>query len=289
MIHWLEGREQFQAFADQCARLRVASEEWLSTIDSVNGYCVCCERVTTMQIRSGAMLGHLPNLREGLLCSDCGLSNRCRLIYKAVVEEMHGDNAGAKSILLLERVTPLYARLANHFPDLIGSEYLGPGHQGGGEYPCGPETSVRHESLVSLSFANNSLRLLVHNDILEHIPDYRQAISESHRALIVGGATIFTCPFFVEREETLIRARMNEDGTLRHFETPEFHGDPLNSSEGILAFYHHGWDLLDDLRAAGFRDVKLGVTYDVFAGFVSNNFPGGGYGLMLPILIRARK
>ena len=32
-----------------------------------------------------------------------------------------------------------------------------------------------------------------------------------------------------------------------------------------------------------------GATYDVHAGFVSNNYPGGGYGLMLPIVIRARK
>jgi hypothetical protein len=43
---------------------------------------------------------------------------------------------------------------------------------------------------------------------------------------------------------------------------PEYHGDPL-SSDGILCFYHFGWDLLEEFRRCGFRSVKLVIGYDI--------------------------
>jgi hypothetical protein len=289
MIHWLDTQDEFRTFAAANERIRKVAEEWLSTKESVDGYCSCCDRITTFQIHSGAMLGSLPSLREGLLCSGCGMSNRSRLIYKVVCEEIRNGNYQGNEVLLLERLSPLYTCLAKEFPGLIGSEFLGMEHQPGREYFYNSEISIRHESLVELSFADASLKMLIHNDILEHIPHYRQAIAEAKRVLCAGGVMVFTCPFFAERQESLVRSIIHEDGSLQHLEPPEFHGDPLNPGQGILAYYHHGWSLIDDIRDAGFKKVQVGVDYDVFSGFVSNNFPGGGYGLMLPIVIRARK
>jgi hypothetical protein len=37
---------------------------------------------------------------------------------------------------------------------------------------------------------------------------------------------------------------------------PEYHGDPTQSS-GCLCYYHFGWDLIDAMRAMGFRDVTI--------------------------------
>src|SRR5579875_3068513 len=228
----------------------------------------------------GAVLGNNPSLREGLLCEGCGLSNRKRLMHSAILEEYARTKTLQGSVLLLEGLSPLYRALAARIPDLIGSEYLGDDCVVGKEYEVPTRGRVRHESLTTLSFGNGSLNLLAHLDILEHVPDYRAALRECFRVLKPGGSMVFTCPFFAQRHEPLIRARVKPDGAIEHLEPPEWHGDPLNK-EGILAYYHHGWGLLDDLRAAGFADVRLGVVYDVFSGFVSNNYPGGGYGLML--------
>ena len=61
------------------------------------------------------------------------------------------------------------------------------------------------------------------------------------------------------------------------------------SPSGALAYHHFGWELLEDIRKAGFATAEVGLWYDVFAGFVSDNHPDLGYGNMLPIIIRATK
>ncbi|OKS89127.1 hypothetical protein RG47T_4608 [Mucilaginibacter polytrichastri] len=33
--------------------------------------------------------------------------------------------------------------------------------------------------------------------------------------------------------------------------------------QGILCFYHFGWDVLNDFRAAGFSKVKIIIGYDI--------------------------
>jgi hypothetical protein len=241
-----------------------------------------------MMVRSGAVFGDKPNLREGLLCEECGLSNRKRLMYCAVLDEYQRLAHVSGNVLLLESLSPLYKALSPRMPELIGSEYLGDDHTPGREYDLPDGRRSRHESLTNLSFPDESLKLIIHLDIMEHIPDYKLALQESSRALAQGGSTVFTCPFFASRTNALVRARMDATGKIEHLEPPELHGNPL-SKDGILAWYHHGWGLLDELREVGFVDVQLGCAYDVFSGFVSTNFPGGGYGLMLPIVIRARK
>ena len=49
----------------------------------------------------------------------------------------------------------------------------------------------------------------------------------------------------------MTRARMRSDNTIEHIETPEYHGDPLDP-QGCLCFYHFGWELIGDLKTAGF-------------------------------------
>jgi hypothetical protein len=85
-----------------------------------------------------------------------------------------------------------------------------------------------------------------------------------------------------------VRATMSSDGAIQHIEAPEVHSDPL-SGTGILAFYHFGWSLLDDLRAAGFRDVRLGVLHDPMSGLTGNNYGFDEYGTMLPLFFRCQR
>jgi len=99
--------------------------------------------------------------------------------------------------------------------------------------------------------------------VLEHVPDYHAAIREFARVLVPGGMCVATFPFN-DRAETLVRARLGEDGTIEHIEPPEYHGDPI--SGGILCYYHFGWDILDAFRDAGFSDVRMTMPYSLEQG-----------------------
>ena len=92
--------------------------------------------------------------------------------------------------------------------------------------------------------------------MLEHVPNYAQAIAEFFRVLNVGGQLLLTIPFLAGAATTLIRARIVDD-QLEHLEAPEYHGNPTIPDDGVLCYYHFGWDLLNALRTAGFRSVAI--------------------------------
>ncbi len=104
--------------------------------------------------------------------------------------------------------------------------------------------------------------------MLEHIPDYSSALKEAFRVLKPTGKFLFTVPFNKQSEKKIIRAKINEDGSVHHILTPEYHGDPVNSEKGCLCFYHFGWELLDELRNVGFKDAYALTTYSKEYGYL---------------------
>lgn len=286
MFRWFSDKAAFDAEIATLEAYRQHGETWLAAQRRVDGYCVCCAKVVTLKVAAGATFGSRVNLREGLVCPDCGMSNRGRLLYLAVVEQLAG-NAAADGIALLEQTTPLYRQLRRQVPMLAGSEFLDPAYRSGVLYPFRGEP-VRHESITALSYADASLQLIVHNDVLEHVHAYRDALRETARVLVPGGTTIFSMPFFMSRGSEAELARPLPDGGNEFFGPPEYHGDGVRP-EGILTYYHFGWKLLDDLREAGFATAEVGLCYDLFLGFASNNHPNFDYGVMYPLVIRARR
>lgn len=284
MFTWFREKHEFLQYVEQIKPYQLEAERYLSLQGEVRGYCSACQGVRSFKVNSGVYLGDRPNLREGLIC-ECGLSNRNRLIYLAISQEINSD--ANYQLAILERTSVLYQKLKEKYPEIIGSEYVGEGIPSGSlQDMCGIQ--VRHESITRLSFASSSLDLIVHNDVLEHVFEYRKAFDELYRVLKKEGRLIFTCPFLFMLDRELQRARILEDGSIEFLMDPEYHGDPVRP-EGALTFYHFGWGLLDDLTQCGFTDVRLGVLYDVFSGFVSSNHPDYDYGNMLPIIIRAVK
>ena len=75
---------------------------------------------------------------------------------------------------------------------------------------------------------------------------------------------MWSVPFGRNLQKNLIRATRNKDGTIIHHEPPEYHGDPINS-DGCLCFTHFGWEMLQQVKEAGFKDAYA-VAYwsDVF-------------------------
>jgi SAM-dependent methyltransferase len=178
-------------------------------------------------------------------------------------EDLLKPALGAR-IYLTEQTTSLYARIGERFPQVVGSEFLRDGTLPGETNAKG----IRREDLIALTFPDASFDFIVSLEVLEHVPDYKIALRECARVLRPGGTLLLTAPFH-GGEQNLTRARIGQDGEVEHLEPPEYHGDPL-SSEGCLCFYHFGWELLADLRAAGFRDVTAVMCWSRELGYLGD-------------------
>jgi SAM-dependent methyltransferase len=282
-ITWMSTKRQFESlFADRVHEVD-ALDHWIAGQSTMTGYCTACRSMRVFKVFGGALFGSGVNLREGLVCSGCFMSNRQRFMLEAAEQTWASPTSG---ILLLETMSALVPAIVGRYSSVLTSEYVASDARGGVEYER-RGSRVRHEDATRLSLSSDSLDGVIHNDVLEHVPEYRRSFDEVRRVLKPGGTVLFTCPFFVSRDDHLVRAEIQPDGQVRHFEEPEFHGDPLND-EGILAYYHFGWKLLADLAETGFREVEIGVSYAPSCGFTGNAFPGR-YGSMLPTVLRARK
>ncbi len=207
------------------------------------------------------------NWREFGQCSECGAITRIRLVAEFIDRAVR--NYLNPTIYLTEQLTPLYKLLRQHHSGLIGSEYVpdrslrSKAEQRLRAYLGDPTATLRHEDGCALTFADESIHLVGSFDVLEHIPDYRQAIREFVRVLRPAGQLFLTAPFLPASEATLVRAQIDPtaDNGIRHLLSPEYHGNPTDPAGGVLCFYHFGWDLLGELRRQGFRSVALAEAW----------------------------
>lgn len=232
------------------------------------GYCALCEKPVkfTADWQHSRTLPdgrRIPNWRERLECP-CGINNRLRASLHFMRSECGFDSN--TSLYLTEQTTPFFKLARDIASHTVGSEHLGDGTRPGAINRNG----LRNEDVTRLTFDSNQFDIVGSFDVLEHVPDYKKALSELFRILRPGGSLVMTAPFRIGSKETLVRARAKEDGTIEHLLPPEYHGDPL-SAEGVLCFYHFGWDILDDMRLAGFSDVWCHVYWSHEFGYL-----GGG-------------
>ena len=190
-----------------------------------------------------------PNWRETLRCSQSQLINRSRAAV-TLLRRVCGLDASSR-VYVTEQTTPMYRWMTANYPRTVGSEFVDPSLASGTRVD-----GVRHEDLTRLSFADASIDLLASFDVLEHVPDYEAALREIARVVRPGGHVLMTFPF-TGQDATIVRARLGATGEVEHLLPPEFHGDPVRPEGGILCFYHFGFDILDGLRQAGFRDASV--------------------------------
>lgn len=263
---WLRN---FRAHTRDAVRQERA-ESALSHIDQpfqVPGYCVVCHRRRDFDVTwktPGGVPGHHPNWREELGCPGCLLSNRMRASIHYL--ERLCPRGSESPLFLTEQVTMLHAQLVQRYPNLTGSEYS-PNRTELGHVDS---HGVRREDLTKLSFATSALGGILSFDVLEHVPDYRAALTECARCLRPGGFLLFTVPFDVSLARSRQLAQITPAGDVRHFGVPEYHGDPLNSA-GCLCFHRFGWDLLDQLRGVGFATATALTYWSKRLGYLGRN------------------
>jgi heptosyltransferase-2 len=226
-----------------------------------HGYCFVCGRHAHMLFDLKYSNNVDVNWRERLVCTGCGLSNRLRLAIHALA--LHQPEWMNARIYLTEQLTPLAHALSSRCSSLVCSEFLGP------DVPPGSydANGTRHEDLTRLSFHSGSFDAVLSFDVLEHVPDYLSALREIRRVLQPGGLLLLSVPFHLGSASNIVRARLDERGGVVHLMEPEYHGDPV-SEQGILCFYHFGWQLLDEIRTAGFSGAEGRLYWSSDYGYI---------------------
>ena len=198
--------------------------------------------------------------RERVCCPLTGFNNRMRATFHLFDLEM--EAYPDTSIYITEQVTPIFKYFSERYQNITGSEYLGTKIQFGEV----DRNGIRNETLCNLKFTDESFEIIVSLDVLEHIPDFPSALRECFRVLKPGGRMLLSVPFVAGSKDNIIRARL-KDGEVEHVLPPEYHGDPL-SQAGVLCYTHFGWELLDELRAVGFRDAYALCYYSLEFGYL---------------------
>lgn len=255
-IHSLDQFVEYSRSMSQEHTRRALLEKELASqgrVFSLPGYCAVCDKETGFHVdlnfsHPGPNGRTIPNWRERMVCASCGLNNRMRAglhIFRQVCSPAEQDR-----IYITEQTTQFYQILKKSYPNTQGSEYLG------NEYLPGQENflGIRNESLTSLSFQDQSFDYILCFDVLEHVPEYAEAVRECFRVLCPGGTILFSVPFRLDSWENTVRACIDSKGEVKHFLPPEYHGDPLNK-QGCLCFYHFGWEMLEMFRGIGFREA----------------------------------
>jgi SAM-dependent methyltransferase len=228
------------------------------------GVCVVCRTATAFT--SDYMFAGpdergktIPAWRERQLCG-CGLNCRQRSCYHVLT---HLPGLTGRSAVYCTEQGALFDQIRAVFPRATGSEYLGDG------VPLGAlnDRGIRNEDVTRLTFDDESFDCIFSLDVLEHVPDYPKAVREMGRCLKPDGWLLLTTPIHFGLENSVVRASVNDDGTILHHLPPVYHGDPIDPN-GVLCFHDFGWDLLDTLRGAGFSEVEITLFTAPHYGYV---------------------
>jgi SAM-dependent methyltransferase len=222
------------------------------------GFCNICGRGTVF------LCPDISTIRNSNNCLFCGSSSRKRHVAKEILRVYDPDansikrseklrqfrvlNTGWKDSFTRSMASSDRFFYSEYFPDVI------------------PGTRVEErgycEDIQNLHFPNDYFDLVVTEDVLEHVRDYRKALVEIRRVLKQGGHHIFTVPCWFD-EPTL--ARVDTSGETDVFLTePEYHGK-------MLAYRTFGTDFLDELDESRFdTTVSFSQPEDLEHGIVDS-------------------
>lgn len=209
-----------------------------------------------------------PNYRESLIAN--GLLSRNRAILW-LLEQLYGslEDLRRQDVYLVEALSgfALWMRRRLEAERLICSEYLEDAEQAFSEIP--------HQDLCALTFSDASFDLVLCNELFEHVQDLDLAFREIARVLRPGGRLLSTFPLAFGQQESIKKALYNTaTGEPVLIGEAEYHGDPVRPESGSLVYRIPGWEVLDQLQAAGFADVAIHHIVSWKHGVLGSDLPG---------------
>ena len=198
-----------------------------------HGTCAPCLRpaIFTSGTEGGERLkdgSHVPNWREGMHCNCC---DHLSNRHRALLHFVQATGVLPWTrLLLLGAPEPADARLAAMVSETVTVR----------PFIAAPEANAFH--------------LAVSRDYLQHVPPLGAALAGLCAALVEGGRFIFTVPFH------------HNAATSELMDIAAFAGRV--PGEFREASHKFGWDLLDRLRAAGFRDAAAYLYWSEELGYL---------------------
>jgi SAM-dependent methyltransferase len=208
------------------------------------------------------------NYRESLIANGLLSRNRGMLM---VLEEIYGSIEALtnKQIYLGEALSGFAVWLRRHIGNerLVCSEYLK------GVLPG--IYSASHQDLCALTFSDTSFDIVLCNELFEHIYDLDKALREISRVLRPKGLLLATFPMAFGQKESIVKAHYNhETGETKLLVEAEFHSDCLRPDDGALVYRIPGWELIDQLKVAGFRNTSIHHLASWKYGVLGADIPG---------------
>lgn len=207
------------------------------------------------------------NLRETI--AHQGVISRQRavlLVLRQLIDEGELPPWEELRLYASEAVTPFADRLRAELPRLRCSEYLPePDHWLRGQ--------VANRDLRRIGLPPATFHAAICNEVLEHVEELVPSLQGLAEVLSLGGHLIATVPFLYGQQEHLVKAVWRGENTAPQvIGEPDYHGNPV-SDEGSLVYRYPGWQLLDDLRSAGFRDAAMHAISSTAYGVLGEELP----------------
>tara|TARA_S200000501_G_scaffold211799_1_gene199020 strand:+ start:1598 stop:2602 length:1005 start_codon:yes stop_codon:yes gene_type:complete len=262
-IYGLVDSKEFLKYSESMLKkVRAASCTFKETIKSGDFifYCSFCKKMNL------ALGSDYWNLRNQVICESCKLPSRNRHLFE-IIETLKPPEKDLK-IIIFEDVTEFAKKLKSKYKNLITSEFF-PGLTSGQKvrYKKIKNYHITNQDIQKTSYKSNSIDLMIHGDVYEHIPSIKNALIEARRILKKDGIMIFTMPLYDNLKKTTIRAKL-KNGNINHIHEPMYHGNPIDD-KGALVFSDPGKDFLDLANKYGFK-IKISMGFDPFKGYFSD-------------------
>lgn len=265
--------DEWLALDKEASSLDAIKRGFLEAIQE-NGYV---EPVTGLRREPGQFKLDKGNLHETISAGELNSRKRAILyVIKRTLEENNLWVARRLKILSADGISRIALILRGVFPFFLGAEFL-PSEKAKRDF-----FPVPHMDLCEIEFEKDSFDMFVSADVLEHVPNLDLALTELFKVLRPGGLLVSSFPFSPNSRETVIKAKIDEEGKIVHLMEPEYHGNPVDPEAGSLVFSLPGWDILSKLRDIGFSDAYFASVLSARHGILSN----GRFG---PFVLVARK